>query len=804
MKKRGFIIRTLRWCALLSIFGFMLFSTAAYYYMQTHLPNVAHLKEAPLQVPLRVYTVDKKLIAEYGNLRRTPISLSGVPQDLINAVLATEDHRFYDHSGVDPIGLVRAAVQLMRDRSMTQGGSTITMQVARNFYLTRKKTFKRKIKEILLAIKIDRNLSKERILELYLNKIYFGHHAYGVAAAAKVYYGKPLSQLTLAQMAMIAGLPKAPSALNPISNPKGALERRNHVLERMYKHNFISAEQYHNAEQEPISAQYHGQRVEVNAPYVAEMARSALVAWVGKDAAYNGGYQIYTTIDSRLQKVANNAVNKGLLSYEERHRYRGPVKNLGAIDAPIQHWLESLQSIPKVQQLLPAVVVEVSKSEVGVLFANGQLVQLDEDSFSWALPQSIRSNYKVRKPQISKILKEGDVIYLRQLSNKSWQLAQKPEIEGTIVSLDPNNGAVKALVGGFDFYDSKFNRALQAKRQSGSAFKPFIYAAALAKGFTLASTINDAPVVIRDPGTAELWRPQNSTRRFYGPTRLRVGLIKSRNLVSIRLLQSVGLSYAVRYSENFGFNLKELPHSLSLALGTGLTTPLQIARGYAVFANGGYLVTPHFIKYISNPQNRIIFQAKPPTVPDKKIPNKTKQDAKNLATKADIDLPPEAKQTISPQVAYLITIALQDVIKLGTGRRALIMKRDDIAGKTGSTNDQKDAWFVGYNSHLVTTAWVGYDQPKSLHEYGAQAALPIWIDFMKEALKPLPDIPWKQPKDIVTLRIDPRSGQATTSQQKDSIFEIFRTQYAPNIQHAEYDNSDSNIDNDDEVYEHLF
>ena len=814
MKKFNVIYCYLKRSIVFILCAFLFCSSAAFYYMQQHLPDVKHLKKAPLQVPLRIYSQDNQLIAIYGNFRRTPVALSAVPQNLVNAILATEDHRFYNHSGIDIVGLIRAAVQLMRDRSFSQGGSTITMQVARNFYLTPKKTLTRKFKEILLAIKIDSELSKQRILELYLNKIYLGHRAYGVAAAATVYYGKPLDQLSLAQMAMLAGLPKAPSALNPLSNPTGALKRRNHVLRRMHKYHFITAEQLQEALQAPLDAQYHGQRIAIKAPYVAEMARRALIAWVGKDAAYNGGYQVYTTIDSHLQEIANEALNKGLLSYEERHDYNGPIKNLGTTHAPIQDWLKVLKTIPSVQQLQPAVVVSVSFNKLGALLPDGQIVQLGEDGFSWALPQKIHRGFNVQRSTIANILQEGDVIYLRQTGNQHWQLTQRPKVEGALISLAPHNGAVKALVGGFDFDNSKFNRALQAKRQSGSAFKPFVYAAALANGFTLASTINDAPVVVNDPNSSDLWRPQNDNRRFYGPTRLRIGLVKSRNLVSIRLLKAMGIEPAVNYCTNFGFAQTALPQSLSLALGTALTSPLQIARGYAVFANGGHLISPYFIKEIRNAHNQIVFQAKPPTVPPQNLKNHvadtTAGNTPSSHTLTSSNLTdttlPEAPQTISPQIAYLITNTLQDVIKFGTGRRARVMKRNDIAGKTGSTNQQKDAWFVGYNTHLVTATWVGYDQPQSLHEYGAQAALPIWIDFMGKALQQQADLPWTQPSTLVSVRIDPRSGWATTAQQSNSIFEIFRRDHVPSIQ----DTQDSALSkspshkSDDELYKNLF
>lgn len=698
-----------------------------------------------------------------------------VPPLLIDAILATEDQRYYEHPGVDPIGLMRAAIQLIVTGTKSQGGSTITMQVARNFFLSPKKTFTRKFREILLALKIDSEFSKQKVLELYLNKIYLGNRAYGVSAAAHVYYGKKLSDLTLPQMAMIAGLPKAPSALNPLANPVAARDRRDHVLWRMHDKHFISTAEYEAARHTPLTASYHDEPISVYAPYVAEMVRDAMVEHYGKKAAYDDGFNVYTTVSSKDQMDANNALQDTLIAYDKRHGYRGPTANWGSINSPdtLQTWAKKLALLPTIGPLQPAVVTKVKSKSAQALLGSGEIITIPWQGIVWAKREIKNLAWGAVPKTASNVLKQGDLIHVQQLKNDNWTLAQVPQVQGALVALNPKNGAILAMVGGFDFDQSNFNRVIQAERQPGSSFKPFVYAAALAKGYTLATLINDAPVVVNDPSEEMLWRPQNDTRRFYGPTRVRVGLMQSRNLVSIRLLQDIGPDYAADYTARFGFDPEKLPHTLSLALGSALVTPLEMATGYAVFANGGYKVSPYLIDHITDSERKVIYQAEPKLACEDCVNLNDSQDHYPIAPEV------QAKQVISPQIAYLMTSAMQSVIKHGTGRAALVLKRSDLAGKTGSTNDLKDAWFSGFNSDIVTTAWVGFDQPKSLHEYGAQVALPMWIDFMKHALKGKPENSMTEPPDIITAKIDPKSGLLAYPGERNAIFEIFRKQYAP-------------------------
>lgn len=735
----------------------------AYFYLIIQLPNVDALNNVQLQVPLKIYTSDGQLIGEFGEIRRSPITLDQVPKQLINAVLATEDQRYYEHPGVDVFGLFRATRELIVTGKPTQGASTITMQVARNFFLTRKKTFSRKTKEILLALKINQELSKEKILELYLNQIYLGQRAYGVASAAQVYYGKTLNELTLPEMAMIAGLPQAPSRDNPISYPQGAMERRNHVLERMLEQGYIHKKDYLHAIAAPNTASYHGQRIAVEAPYVAEMVRTAMYAQYG-EAAYTSGYEVYTTLNSSLQTYADQALRNGLLAYDRRHGYRGPEQNLGS-QIDIHAWTEELEQLPVFNHLKPAAVIRVDSDSATALLANGETIQIPWSGMSWAR-RYLDNQYVGPAPnQPSDVVKIGDVIRV-QLVSGQWQLAEVPKVQGAIVVLNPKDGSVLALCGGFSFAQSHFNRVIQALRQPGSNFKPFIYSAALDKGFTLASIINDAPIVQGNYSDDSIWRPVNDTLKFYGPTRLRVGLIESRNLVSIRLLQSMGIRYALDYVSRFGFDSSKLPHTLSLALGSGSVTPLQIVNGYAVFANGGYRVTPYLIDHVEDAEDKIIYKAHLPVV------------CENNCAPHQLQAP----RVITPQNTYLITSALQDVIRKGTGEGALVLKRQDVAGKTGTTNEQMDAWFSGFNSDLVATVWVGFDSPESLYEYGAQAAIPIWVQFMQNALQGKPEDSMPQPPGIINVRIDPNSGALASPDQQNAIFELFSQQTAPTTQ----------------------
>ncbi len=768
MAKLSRFVKTLSW-AVFSVTVFVLVvGLAVYFYVEHQLPDVESLRDVHLQVPLRIYTADNRLIAQFGAKRRIPVELEQIPKRLIDAVLATEDARFYEHAGVDIVGLMRAAVAVIVSGKKVQGASTITMQVARNFYLSREKTYIRKIREILLALKIDKEISKKKILELYLNKIYFGNRAYGVAASANVYYGKKLNELTLPEMAMIAGLPQAPSRNNPLDNPEAALRRRNHVLWRMLSLGFITKAEYQQAVDMPITASYHHRKIEVSAPYVAEMVRESMVEEYGKEA-YEKGLTVYTTVNSKLQVDANKALSDGLLAYDQRHGYRASTHSLGEFDQA--KWQQELTKLTAISPMLPAAVLQIMPRSINALLASGEIITIPWAGLSWARMQMEDGFVGPPPRNAADIVAIGDVINVMKLKNSVWRLVQMPKVQGAIVAMNPSDGAVLALSGGFNYKVSNFNRAIQSERQPGSNFKPFIYSAALNKGYTLATIINDAPIVQKDTGENELWRPTNDTLKFYGPTPLRVGLIKSRNLVSIRLLQGIGVPYALQYVKRFGFDPNALPHSLSLALGSGSATPLQIAVGYSVFANGGYLVTPYFIRKIIDQYDNVLYTANPASACSACLITDTPKDE---------ELPQNAApRVITPQNAYLITQAMRDVIQKGTGRAAKVLKRTDIAGKTGTTNRQVDAWFSGFNSNIVTTIWVGFDNMKSLKEYGARAALPIWIQFMREALDNTPEATMPEPPGMVTVRVDPQTGLLASPTSKNPQFEIFRKQYAP-------------------------
>jgi penicillin-binding protein 1A len=732
------------------------------YYIEYVLPDIDALNTVHLQVPLQVFTEDKKLIAIFGEKRRIPVPYEQIPKQLINAVLATEDQRYFQHAGVDLPGLGRAAVQLMLTGRKLQGGSTITMQVARTFYLTRQKTFGRKIREILLAIKIEHKLKKEKILELYLNKTFLGNRAYGVEAAAEIYYGKHLNELSIDEMAMLAGLPKAPSKLNPLANAKAALKRRDHVLGRMRDEGYIDNATYNQAINEPLKASYHDLRTEVKAPYVAELVRAQLEQMYG-DSIYTDGFKAYTTVNSRLQQSANAAVRDNLIAYDQRHGYRGPTDNWGIPSITnMEEWQQKLTKLPIINGLEPAVVVETTPKTITVLRANGDLTILPWDGVSWARKQ-VSADYLGPRPRSAeKIVRLGDMVRIFA-GPTGYSLAQVPKAEGGLVALNPQNGAILSMVGGFDYATSNFNRITHANRQPGSSFKPFVYSAALEKGYTLATIINDAPIVIENPSDNSLWRPQNSNHRFYGPTRLRVALMQSRNVVTIRLLALMGLPYTVNYLAKFGFSTAQLPPSLSLALGTAMVTPLQLSQAYAVFANGGLRIVPFVIDSITNSQDQVIYQAKP-------LVACTANCGENTAI---------APRAISAQNAYLITSTLRDVIQHGTATQAKELGRKDLAGKTGTTQSQVDAWFAGYNPDIVTIAWVGFDQPQSLHEYGARAALPMWMQFMQAALKDKPEHFMEQPSGVVGIRIDPNSGNRASASDANAIFEYFMLPHVP-------------------------
>lgn len=713
-------------------------------------------------------------MAEFGEKRRIPVEYEEIPQSLIEAFLASEDDRFYQHPGVDYQGIIRAVYSLLTTGSKSQGGSTITMQVARNFFLSNEKTYLRKLNEIILALEMEQVLSKEEILSLYLNKIYLGSRAYGVGAAANVYYGRSLSELTLSEMAMIAGLPKAPSRYNPLANPERAIIRRNYVLRRMWEVGYISEQDYIEASKAPVTALYHSREIEVYAPYVAEMVRTKLIEQFGEQA-YTNGLNVYTTIRADHQKAANNALQTALLSYDRRHGYRGPIAETTLNSESSEEALISkLDEFDSIGPLKPALVTEVSQDSAQIYIKKHGVETLSLGSMKWA-QKKLSTNSRGAVPKSTgDVLKPGDVIRVENRDDKSWQLAQLPEAEGALIAIAPYDGAVTALNGGFDYFNNKFNRVTQSRRQPGSGFKPFIYSAALEKGYTPATIINDAPVVFDDPGLENVWRPENYSGKFFGPTRLREALIHSRNLVSIRLLRDIGASYAVDYAKKFGFNDGMLHKNLSLALGSGSAAPWDMATAYSALANGGYRIEPYLITRVEDAKGTVLSQAEPLTVCETCALEEVDTDLQSNGLHA-------AERIMTPQNNYIMNSLLRDVVKYGTGRKAMSLGRQDLAGKTGTTNDQVDAWFNGFHPELVAVSWVGFDKPRSLGRYetGGRAALPMWIDFMEVALKGLPDSPLEVPVDMVTVRIDPETGKLARPDASNAIYETFREQQAP-------------------------
>ncbi len=774
----------------LSVIGLV----SLYYFLAPKLPEISELKQTPLQVPLRIFSAENLLIAEYGDKRRIPIEYNDVPQQLIHAFLASEDDRFFEHPGVDYQGLLRAAYSLATTGQKAQGGSTITMQVARNFYLSNEKTYLRKINEIILSLQIEQSLTKEEILTLYLNKIYLGNRAYGVAAASIVYYGRPLNELTLAEFAMIAGLPKAPSRYNPLANPERALIRRNYVLRRMWEVGFISEQDYLTASEAPITSSYHSREVEVYAPFVAEMVRTQLIEMFGEDA-YRMGLNVYTTIRGTHQKAANYALQKALLDYDHRHGYRGPLKHIDLANSEsLEQINELLSPFETVGPLVPSLVTQVNDKDAQLQLKDIGLVKLTIDDIAWAR-KKLSTNSRGKKPSAaSDVFTVGDVVYLYQDQDKQWQLAQIPEAEAALIAVSPFDGSVTALNGGFEYFQNKFNRVTQSRRQPGSGFKPFLYSAALEKGYTPASIINDAPVVFDDPGLENVWRPENYSGKFYGPTTLRKALINSRNLVSIRLIRDISPSYTADYASKFGFESSQTPRNLSLALGSGNAAPWDMARAYSALANGGYRIEPYVIQHIEDASGEILYQAQPYTVCE--TCSYQTSDVETEVQQEGQFLP--AERIMSPQNNYIMNSLLRDVIKYGTGRKALSLGRNDLAGKTGTTNDQVDAWFNGFHPELVAIAWVGFDNPRTLGRYetGGRAALPMWIDFMKVALKDVPDEPLVLPVDMVTVQIDPKTGLRARPTTQGAIYESFRKEYVPTrvtpLTNDEQANSDTN------------
>ncbi len=743
-------------------------------YAGPQLPKIDSVLDLKLQTPLRVFSADGRLIGEFGETRRQPLAYSALPSLFVKAVLAAEDDRFFSHGGVDANGLLRAASELAKTGRIQSGGSTITMQLARNFFLSTEKSFIRKFNEILLSIQLERLLSKEKIFELYTNKIYLGHRAYGAQSASYVYYGKTLDQLSLAEWAMLAGLPKAPSKYNPLVNPTRALIRRNWILDRMLKLGFIDQAAHDDAIAEKESASFHGLQTDIDAPYVAEMARQFALEKLGENA-YNDGYTVYTSINSRLQLAAQQAVWEGVLDYDHRHGYRGPEKHFDLPAPPVipDYWALLVKNISKIGDLEPAIVTSINKTSLSVALRNGNTVNIDWNAnLAKRLQPYKTEDYLGNQPKsLSSIFKVGDLIRVRA-KDEAWEIDQIPRIQAALVSIDSQTGAIIALAGGSDFNYSKFNRANQALRQPGSSFKPFIYLKALEDGYTPSTLINDAPIVFQEAGMAEAWRPENHGDTYSGPISMRRALYESKNMVSIRLLQHIGVKTLIKSLARFGFDTTNMQPNLSLALGSHAFTPLTMASAYSVLSNGGYKVEPFLVQRIEDAKGNAVFQQEAVSV----CVSCTQTDPGN-STKS-------APRVVDEQSAYIIDDMLKDVIRKGTGHAATVLNRPDIAGKTGTTNGPTDAWFAGYNPNITTAAWMGFDDNTLLgrREYGGTAALPIWIKFMREALQDLPIVERTMPAGLTTIRIDPETGRS------DALFEIFRSRQAEN------DNNESSID----------
>jgi penicillin-binding protein 1A len=766
-------------------------NVCAYVYLKPALPDVDTLRVVQLQVPLRVYTRDGKLIASIGEQRRIPVRFDQIPKRLIQAFLATEDDRFFRHHGVDWQGILRAALVNLKAGRISQGASTITMQVARDMFLTPKRDMKRKMSEVYISLLMETEFTKEEIFSLYVNKIFLGQRAYGVGAAAEVYFGKNLDQLTVAEMATLAGIPTAPSLVNPVASAEAAKVRRAHVLGRMLELSYISQAEYDEARNSPMESRLHGASVEVDAQYVAETVRAEMQAKYGDDV-YTAGYKVFTTIDSRLQAAATVALRTGLMEYDRRHGYRGATAKVDLSKLTTPKELDGqLEEFPVIGGLRPAIVQKVDAKSAQIYVRDLGEVTLPWEKLSWARRELPDAQTDRTPTQAAEIMTRGDVIYTVGRTPESVLFVQIPEAQSALVSVDPKDGAVVALVGGFDFFQSKFNRVTQARRQPGSGFKPFVYAAAFDKGYTPASIVLDAPIVIDEVGTDEAWRPKEYENKFFGPIRLRDALVHSRNLVSVRLMRAIGGDYTWNYVTRFGFDKSQLPNDLTLALGTAELSPLQVAIGYATFANGGYKVSAYTIDRIEDASGKVLQQANPALAcfecdrPSDPSTAKTPPGAAGVRA-AQLDEAPHdgktlipaknlAPQIIKPQIAYLLADMMKDVIRHGTGMRARSLNRDDIAGKTGTTNEHHDAWFNGFNGDLVTSVWTGFDQDRSLGELedGGRVSVPTWTYFMHEALGGAPRHGVPIPDGIVTVRISPETGLLASSDNPNGIMEKF-------------------------------
>jgi penicillin-binding protein 1A len=718
------------------------------------LPSLEALTDYQPKIPLRIVSADGDLLAEFGEERRAVVKIKDVPEVMRQAILAAEDERFYQHGGVDYLSVLRAALTNVTSGTQ-QGAGTITMQVARNFFLTRERTLTRKLREVLLAYKIEANLSKDEILELYINQIFLGQRAYGFAAASQIYFGKPLAQIDVPEAAMLAGLPKAPSAYNPIVNPKRARGRQLYVLRRMHELRFITDSQWQQAQAAPLVVHPMLHDVSAHADYAAEMVRQSIFETYGEES-YSRGLTVYTTLRKADQDAAYAAVRRGVVDYDRRHGYRGPEAyvSLPSDPAELDTAIDrAFQDVSDSDNLDPAIVLAATPTEVKAVKSDGETVSVTGDGLKFAARAlSDKSPAGLR-------IRAGALIRVSRDDKGRWQIAQLPQAESALISARPSDGAILALVGGFDFERNKFNHVTQAQRQPGSAFKPFIYSAALEKGFSPATVVNDAPLYFDASETgSEPWEPKNYDGKFEGPMRLRTALMKSKNLVTVRVMRAIGPRYAQDYITRFGFDPKLHPPYLPMALGAGSATPIQMLGAYSVFANGGYRITPYLIDKVVDSRGNVLSRAQP--------------------VRADQD----AERAIDPRNAFIMTTMMRDVVRAGTAARAMQLGRQDLAGKTGTTNENVDAWFCGFNASMVAIAWIGFDQPRTLgtNETGAVAALPIWMNFMGKVLKGVPELPLVQPEGVLVARINPETG-LREQDDRTGIVEYFYSEFPPKL-----------------------
>ena len=759
---------------------------ATYYYLKPTLPDVAVLRDVRLQVPLRVYSRDGKLLAQIGEQRRVPVTWAQIPPVVVQAVLAAEDDRFFQHPGVDWQGIARALVIAATTMEASQGGSTLTQQLVRTTLITKEKQLRRKLREVFLALSLENELTKEEIFTLFVNTQFLGQRSYGFAAAAETYFGKSLAEVDAAEAALLAGILQAPSRQNPVASVEQATDRRTYVLRRMRELGYLDEAAWQVAMDQPVARGLHGPRVQVEAPYVGEMVRLVLFEKFG-ERIYADGFQVVTTVDSRLQRAADVALRSAVLEYDRRHGWRGPVGRVEVGKGSDEELAGLIEARPVIGGLIPAIVVRTGAEEATVVARSGMRYRLGMEGIRWARTGDVTP----KSPR--DVLKIGDIVYVLPTAEGEALLAQVPEAQGAIVALDPHDGSIVALSGGFDYDASKFNRVVQARRQPGSSFKPFIYSAALEAGFTPASVILDAPVVYEAPDPTvgigvgaeppaegeearpEDWRPGNDTGRFYGPTRLRDALARSRNLVTIRVMRQIGVGFAREYMQRFGLPAEHIPADLTAALGTAQLTPLEMADGFAVFANGGSLVKPHVIDRVLAADGTVLeetdapvactgcaaevvpFTGDPPVMVEGDSPLGVVRAADVGGSLSGPSAEEAAPRVISEANAWIITDLLKDVIRRGTGQRARALGREDLAGKTGTTQQGRDAWFAGFSPDIVATAWVGFDQERPLgpQEEGARTALPMWVYFMREALAGVPQHPVPMPDGVVTARISP-------------------------------------------------